>query len=87
MAFYTVKWQWLLILHIVPLFMIMSRSSGTSSDGMIYLPLLLNIEVMHIDFCHLAFLTTLILHSVKYRVKALIGYDPMTNLNHHDAFS
>ncbi|KAG7031635.1 LRR receptor-like serine/threonine-protein kinase FEI 1 [Cucurbita argyrosperma subsp. argyrosperma] len=33
MAFYTVKWQWLLILHIVPLFMIMSRSSGTSSDG------------------------------------------------------
>ncbi|XP_031740118.1 LRR receptor-like serine/threonine-protein kinase FEI 2 isoform X1 [Cucumis sativus] len=33
MGFYTVKWQWLLILHIVPLCMIMSRSSGITSDG------------------------------------------------------
>ncbi|KAL0546004.1 hypothetical protein IC582_015908 [Cucumis melo] len=33
MGFYTVKWQWLLILHIVPLCLIMSRSSGITSDG------------------------------------------------------
>lgn len=39
------------------------------------------------EICHLAYLTTLILHSIRYRVRTLIGDDPMTNLNHHDTFS
>lgn len=49
MGFCTVKWQWLLILHIVPLCMLMSRSRGISSDGTIYLPLLLNIDVEYVQ--------------------------------------